>query len=224
MKLSSNTIALLKNFAAINSNICIKAGNTVKTMSVIGNALASATIEEEFDKDVLIYDLGELLSVLAIAPEGDVVLSDKHLTVKWGKSKVRYAYADSEIMRDSIAASTKQVKFPEPDVSFVLTADMLAGIHKASSILKAGFVSVYAEDGNVLVRVFDKSLINGNVFVLETGVQSDLVFEAVVDVANLKFLAGDYQVSLSKRNITRFEKLDQDLVYYVTADISSKWE
>jgi hypothetical protein len=46
----------------------------------------------------------------------------------------------------------------------------------------------------------------------------------VVDVANLKFLAGDYQVSLSKRNITRFEKLDQDLVYYVTADVSSKWE
>jgi hypothetical protein len=121
-------------------------------MSVVGNALASATIEEEFDKDVLIYDLGELLSVLAIAPEGDVVLSDKHLTVKWGKSKVRYAYADSEIMRDSIAASTKQVKFPEPDVSFVLTADMLSSIHKASSILKAGFVAVYAEDGNVLVR------------------------------------------------------------------------
>lgn len=224
MKLSQNTIALLKNFAAINSNICIPAGNVIKTMSVVGNALATATIEDEFLSDVLIYDLGELLSVLAIAPDGDITLSEKHLTIKWGTSKVRYAYADVEIMRDAITASTKNVKFPVPDVEFVLTNDMLASIHKASSILKAGFVAVYVEDGNVLIKVFDKSLINGNVFVVETGVQSDLVFEAVVDVANLKFLGGDYKVSLSKRNITRFEKVDDDVVYYVTADVSSKWE
>lgn len=224
MKLSQNTVTLLKNFAAINSNICIPAGSEIKTMSVIGNALASATVEETFEKDILIYDLGELLSVLAIAPDPDVILSDKFLTVKWGSSKVKYSFADREIMRDAIAASTKQVNFPIPDVEFVLTIDMLASIHKAASILKAGYISVFSEDGKVLVKVFDKGLVNGNTFILETGTETDLNFQAVIEVNSLKFLVGNYKASISTKNISKFESCDQDLVYYITLDVSSRFE
>jgi hypothetical protein len=193
-------------------------------MSVIGNALASATVEETFEKDILIYDLGELLSVLAIAPDPDVILNDKFLTVKWGSSKVKYSYSDREIMRDSIAASTKQVKFPDPDVEFVLTVEMLASIHKAASILKAGFISIFSEDGKVLVKVFDKGLVNGNTFILETDVETDLEFSAVVEVSNLKFLIDNYNVSVSSKNICRFSSCSNDLIYYVTLDVSSRFQ
>ena len=224
MKLSQQTLALLKNFSAINSNIFIKAGSKIQTLSVVGNALASATVEEEFERDISIYDLGELLSVLNIAPDGDVTLSENYLTVKWNRSKVKYAYADTILMRDAVAAAEKQVKFPETDVEFTLTSEMLVNIHKSSSILKAGYLSVFSENGKVALKVFDKGNINSNSFIIDVDVETNLDFEAILDITNLKLLAGNYNVSISKRNISRFVNVDQDVTYYLTLDVSSSFK
>ena len=46
MKLSDKTILLLKNFSSINQSILFKAGTTLRTMSVMKNILAEATIDE----------------------------------------------------------------------------------------------------------------------------------------------------------------------------------
>ena len=39
MKISNDTLAILKNFASINSNVLIKPGNMVKTISPVKNVL-----------------------------------------------------------------------------------------------------------------------------------------------------------------------------------------
>lgn len=223
MKLSQQTMALLKNFAAINSNIYIKEGNVVKTMSIVGNLFASAVIEEEFSSPISIYDLGELLSVLAIAPDGDIKLSENYLTVSWNNSKVKYSYADPIIMRDAIKASEKNIKFPDVDVEVVLTGEMLSSIHKAASILKSGYLSVFSEDGKVFLKVFDKNLVNGNTYIVETGVETELDFDAIFDIQNLKLMTGSYVLSISKRKISRFVSKDLELTYYITLDTSSKF-
>jgi hypothetical protein len=126
-------------------------------------------------------------------------------------------------MRDAVTAADKQVKFPEADVEFVLTAEMLVNIHKASSILKAGYLSVFSDEGKVVLKVFDKGNINSNSYLVETDVETDLSFEAILDITNLKLLAGNYNVAISKRNISRFVNVDQDLQYYLTLDVSSKF-
>ena len=46
MNLSEKTFNLLKNFSSINQSILFKQGNTLRTMSVMKNILAEATIEE----------------------------------------------------------------------------------------------------------------------------------------------------------------------------------
>ena len=63
MKLSTNTIQVLKNFASINQNLVIKECNDIKTMSAIKNIVAKAIVEETFSKQVAIYDLNEFLGV-----------------------------------------------------------------------------------------------------------------------------------------------------------------
>ena len=57
MNLSTNTIALLKNFSDINQNILIKPGNKIQTISNMRNILAEAEIKEKFDSEFAIYDL-----------------------------------------------------------------------------------------------------------------------------------------------------------------------
>ena len=56
MKLSKSTLDILKNFKEINQSILFKQGNSLKTISVMKNILAEATIEEELPRDFGIYD------------------------------------------------------------------------------------------------------------------------------------------------------------------------
>ena len=46
MKLSESTLSLLKNFSTINQSILFKQGNKLRTVSVMKNILAEATIAE----------------------------------------------------------------------------------------------------------------------------------------------------------------------------------
>ena len=64
MKLSDNTLTILKNFAGINNSILVKEGNKLRTISVAKNILAEADITEEFPRDFAIYDLNQFLNGL----------------------------------------------------------------------------------------------------------------------------------------------------------------
>ena len=63
MKLNENTKDILKNFSEINTNILIKEGTELSTISTMRNIFAKATISESFEKEFGIYDLNEFLSV-----------------------------------------------------------------------------------------------------------------------------------------------------------------
>ena len=68
MKLSDNTLSLLKNFSSINQSILFKKGNTLRTISVMKNILAEATVTEDFAKDFGVYDLNQFLKVWVFTP------------------------------------------------------------------------------------------------------------------------------------------------------------
>ena len=64
MKLSDNSLTVLKNFAGINNSILVKQGTSLRTISVAKNILAEAEITEEFPRDFAIYDLNKFLNGL----------------------------------------------------------------------------------------------------------------------------------------------------------------
>ena len=65
MKLNQNTQNILKNFSEINTNILIKPGKQLNTISTMRNIFAKADIDEEFDTEFGIYDLNEFLEVVS---------------------------------------------------------------------------------------------------------------------------------------------------------------
>ena len=66
MKLSDKTLSFLKNFSTINQSILFKEGSKLRTISVMKNILAEATVTEEFTKDFGIYDLNQFLNGLSL--------------------------------------------------------------------------------------------------------------------------------------------------------------
>ena len=56
MKLSNDTLSVLKNFGNINQGIYFKKGKVLKTVSSGKNILAEATINEEIPADFGVYN------------------------------------------------------------------------------------------------------------------------------------------------------------------------
>ena len=66
MKISEHTTSVLKNFASINQNLVIKEGKTISTMSAMKNIVAKAEVDEDFPREIAIYDLNEFLAALSL--------------------------------------------------------------------------------------------------------------------------------------------------------------
>ena len=98
MRLSKETLNILKNFATINSNILIKPGNTLKTISPGKNIYAEAKVTEEFDTDVPIWDLNKFLGVVSMFNNPDLEFNDSHVDISNGKSAVRYYYSAPSLL------------------------------------------------------------------------------------------------------------------------------
>ena len=101
MKLSRNTVTVLKNFSNINQNILVKEGDTLHTMSTMKNILAEAPIKETFPRQFGIYDLNEFLGVLTLVNDAELEFdSESHLTVNGGNVKIKYWNTSLEQIKD----------------------------------------------------------------------------------------------------------------------------
>jgi hypothetical protein len=82
---------LLKNYAAINSNIVIRSGNIIRTISPTKNIFCEATVSEEFPIDFGIYDLSKFLATISMFKDPTFDFEDTHVVIssKGSKSKVK---------------------------------------------------------------------------------------------------------------------------------------
>lgn len=219
MKLSKQTLSILRNFSGINTNLYITPGNTLMTVAANKTAFAIATVEENFDTTFGVYDLNELLGVLSIFADPDLEFSSKNLIISEGKNRIRYMPADAEVL----IFPKKEPKFPdEPDAEFLLSAQNLAQITKASSVLKVPFVTFKGDGTKISVLVHDKSNVNSNQFTIDVNTKSTAVFDMHVKVDSLKMLPEDYAVKVSFNKILKF--VGDKKSYLVTCETDSSSE
>ena len=99
--ITPRTVEILKNFCTINKSIVIKAGNQIATLSINKNILAIADVEETFDSEIAIYDLGMFINGLSLLDQPRIdTTSSTYVTITdaKGRSKTRYFYADPDII------------------------------------------------------------------------------------------------------------------------------
>ena len=98
MKLTAETVAILKNYAAINQNIQFKEGQTLSTISPQKNILTSAEISEDIPQTFAIYDLNKLLGALSLFDKPALTVGEKHLTINGNGSELNYVYGDPSML------------------------------------------------------------------------------------------------------------------------------
>jgi hypothetical protein len=212
MKLSDNTLTILKNFAGINNSILVKQGNKLRTISVAKNILAEADITEEFPRDFAIYDLNQFLNGLSLHNDPDLDFKeDSYLSIKEGKRRVKYFFADPNVI---ISPPDKDIQLPSQDVCFQLV--------KAAAVYQLPDLSAIGEAGVIKLVVRDKKNDTSNEYAIVVG-ETDDEFTFNFKVENIKIIPGAYDVVVSSKLLSQFTNTKYNLSYWIALEPDSSF-
>jgi hypothetical protein len=220
MKLNQNTIETLKNFAGINTNILIKQGDELSTISTMRNIFAKAKVSDQFTKEFGIYDLNEFLAAASGFSKPELSLQDKYMTIssEGSKSKVKYFYSDPSLL----TKPSKDVKMPEVDVTFSLTQSNYQELLKMAAILKSPDLALIGtKGGDIVLKVCDKKNATSNIFEIVVGQGATADYTFYFKVENMKMLDGDYDVEVSSKSISHFKNKKLPVEYWIALEKDS---
>jgi hypothetical protein len=229
MKLSKETLAIMKNFAGINANLMLKNGNKISTISPAKSVMAVAQISENLpingSGNFGIYELNDFLSAYTLMEDPDLTFADNFCMISKGHQKIKFYSAASEML----LVPSKESLPVSDDVSFNLKATDLDMISKSAAILKVSDISIVSKDGKVSVEVADKKAqqaaksgqSTANTFNLDIGT-SDKEFKVNMKVDNLqKIVLTDYVVTVDSKKLSKFSATKGSLVYYIAIESDS---
>ena len=217
MKLSSETITILKNFSSINQSIIFKPGNVIKTISPQKTVMASATVTDEFPVEAGIYNLGRFLATIGLREAPELEFGESSVTISEGDSSSSVRYADASMI---ISPPDKEIKIPGVDVSVDVTADQFKEVLNAAGVLGLPEVAFVGEDGVCYLKAIDSANPSADSHRIRVG-ETDDTFTLIIKTENLNILPGDYTVELSSKGISKFT--GKNVTYFIAIESKSTY-
>lgn len=217
MRLSSETLTILKNFSTINAGILFEEGNSLSTVSPTKTVLAKAVLKDDFPQEFGIYDLNNFLSVISLGKEAaELEFDAAHVIVKslGGRSKIKYRFTDKTMI---VTPPKKKIILESVDITFVLTAEDYDWITKTANILQSPNIA-FEGDGDILkMTSFDSSNDSAHVNSVEIG-NTDSTFKYTFKTENLKLIPGAYAVEISKKGVSHFFNEKDSVEYWIAME------
>ncbi len=216
MKLTSETLSVLKNFASINQGIEFKKGNTIRTMSSGKTVLAKATLKDEFPQDFCVYDLNQFLSVHSMFDNTELEFDANHVIFKSGTKKAtKYRKTAKEMI---VTAPDKELSLPSVDISFHLTKEDFSDILKSAGILQSPHIAVESDGTKVKLTTFNAKDDSAHTNSIEVAAGTGITFKMVFLTDNLKMIPGAYDVEISSKGLASFKNKSVDIQYWVATE------
>ena len=222
MKLSSNTISVLKNYASINQNLVIKEGKEITTMSAMKNIVARAEVEEEFPQEVAIYDLNEFLSALSLFKSPNLQFQDTYVNITEEnnpKTSLKYFYSDPSV----VTTPSKMITMPSNEVTFTLESATLSNITKAAAVIGSADLVLENSSGTPSLTVKDKKNDTANSYSIGVDTKGEGNFSFFFKVENLKLIDGKYTVEVSSKNISHMKNESTPIEYWIALEPESNY-
>jgi len=224
MKLSKETFSILKNFSTLNSNLLVKEGNEINTITPAKNVVAQAKVAEQFPIEFGIWDMNKFLGTVSLFDDPEFIFGEKSVKIKGNNGgTVSYYYSEPSLL----TTLKKEIQMPEVGVDFQLTENEFNDLLKAASVLQLPDLCVRSneEKGTIELVALDKKSSTTNNYMITVGENPNLEdsFEFYYRIENLKLLPGEYTVSICKSIVSRFVHKKYDLIYYVALEVDSSY-
>jgi len=210
INISKNTISILKNFSSINSNLLVKPGNKISTISPGKNMMAEAIVDEQFEIEFGIWDLNKFLGVLSLFSDPALDFHEKYVEIQGPDSKVKFFYSEPKLL----TVPTKSVKMPETVSVFTIYQDTFTQMMKASSVLQLPQITFISAENGLSAKLHDEEDATSNNYTVNLA-DADTEFEVTFDMEHLRLLPGDYEVTVSQGPVVQFKNLSVDLTYWI---------
>ena len=217
MKINKDTLNTLKNFSDINMSIEVKAGNTLRTVSVQKNILAQAEVETTFPQDFAIYEVNRFLGAISLFDNPDFEFGEKSVRIGNDRNSLNYVYCDPSMI---VTPPENNITVPDPEVRFKLSQDSLSRVMKAGNVL--GTPEIVVESGSPMtVRAMDSQNDSSDTFHVNLDENTDKTFRFIFKIENFKMIPGDYDVEISSKGIAKFSQ--NQLQYWIATESSSTY-
>ncbi len=219
--ISQETLSILKNFSQLNSNLLVRPGSVINTVTGAKNVMAQATVQEDFPVEFGIWDLNKFLGTLSLFDSPTCVFGEKSVKISGeGGRAVTYYYSEPSLL----TTINKQVQMPETVINLSLTQSVFADLQRAASVLQLPDLSFTSMDGeNILAVVRDKKDPTSNDYSVAVGdVLGDTPnFEFNFKIDNLNLLPGDYDVEICESAVSSFTNTNIDVKYWIALETDS---
>ncbi len=215
MKLSSETLTVLQNFAKLNSGIQFKTGNKIKTISTGKNVLAEATLKDSFPQDFCVYDLNKFLTIHSIGKDTDIDFDDINIIFNFGRNKTKYRKTEKESI---LIPPDKELTLPSVDITFSLSKEDFDSIMKITNVLQSPNLVVESEGEAINLTSCDVKDSSADTNTIQVADGTGQKFKMVFLTENLRMIPGAYDVQISSKGLSLFKNKNQDIQYYVATE------
>jgi hypothetical protein len=217
MKISKETIEILKNFATINPSMIFQPGTVQKTVSPQKTVLAKANIGESFGQEFAIYDLNQFIGSMTMFEDPELELGSESLTITSGDYRLDYRYAKTDLIQ---APPAKDISLPSSDMSFTIEAIAMKFALRAAGVLGIPEMALVGRGGTAYLSAIDSRNQASHTFVHPVG-SADVTYMMVFKLENLKLLDRDYEVVVSSKGISHFKSTTGDVEYWIATEQNS---
>jgi hypothetical protein len=212
MKLSNETLTVLKNFSSINQGIQFKTGSKLKTISSGKTVLAQATLKDSFPRDFCVYDLNQFLSVHSLFKDSaEIDFEESNIIFKNGRNRVKYRMTAKEMI---VTPPEKELTLPSVDCSFNLSADDYDSIMRTASVLSSPHIGIKSSGEEIEIMAFDANDDSAHTNSIQVGTD-DKSYKIVFKTENIKLIPGSYDVSISFKGIAHFKNVKEAIEYWI---------
>lgn len=215
MKLSSETLTVLSNFAKLNPGIEFKKGNILRTISSGKTVLAKTTLKDEFPQDFCVYDLPQFLLVYNLNKDTEIDFDDTNVIFKSGRNKVKYRKSQKDVI---VVPPDKELNLPSTDVTFTLTQEDFASLLGTAAALQSPHIAVESSGDKIYLTSFDATNDSAHINSIEVGAGNGKKFKSVFLTENLRLIPGTYEVEISEKGLASFKNKNQDIQYWVAVE------
>jgi hypothetical protein len=212
MKLSNETLTVLKNFSSINQGIQFKKGKKLTTVSAGKTVLAQANLKDEFPQDFCVYDLNQFLSVHALFKDTEIDFDESNIIIGNGRKSTKYRMTAKEMI---VVPPEKEITLPSVDCSFTLTAEDYESVMKSANVLSSPHIGVVSDGEQVELQAFDAQDDSAHTFSIGVGEGNGTKYKIVFKAENIKLIPGSYDVQISFKGIAHFTNTKEDIQYWI---------
>jgi len=219
MKLSDDTLGILKNFSTINQGIFFRQGTKLATISPNKNIFAEAGIGEVIPTDFGIYDLNNFLQILTLEKDcPDLDFIDKNVIIKTlaGRSKIKYRFAGEDMI--VTPPQNKKLSLSSVDVEFTLTDTDYAWIMKTSTLLNSEHITIQNDGSGIKMTACDEKDNSKSTNSISVGEDDGKKYKLAFSRDNLKMIPGSYEVKICAKNFAHFSHTTKDIQYWIALE------